>query len=122
MNQPKLNVAAMQWSALDHIADVKPIGDADAACLEEIRQVLLKHGQTARFGVSLLHSHFDLAPEEMMLEETNVETREQWVRPVSRQYLTDNGIVAQTTVVSFDERGMNQLCGCNPRSSGHFHL
>lgn len=120
MNQ--VNIAAMQWNTLGHIADVTPIGDADAACLEELRQVLLKHGQTARFGVSLLHSHFDLAPDEMMLEETNVETREQRVRPVSRKYLLENGITAQTTVVAFDEKGMNQICGCNPRSSGHFHL
>jgi len=118
----QVNLAALQWNTLGHIADVDPIGDADAACLEEIRQALLKHGKTARFGVSLLHSHFGLAADEIMLEETNVATREQWVRPVSRQYLTDNSIVAQTTVVSFDEKGMNQICGCNPRSSGHFHL
>lgn len=120
MNQ--LNVAAMQWNALDHIADVKPIGDTDAACLEEIRRVLLKHGQTKRFGVSLLHSHFELGADEVLLEETNVETREQWVRPVLKSYLLENGIVAQTTVVAFDERGVNQICGWNPRSSGHFHL
>ena len=120
MNQ--LNVAAVQWNALGHIADVEPIGDADTACLEEIRQVLLKHGQAARFGVSLLHSHFELSADEVMLEETNTLTREQWVRPVSRKYLLENGITAQTTVVSFDERGMNRLCGRNPRSSGHFHL
>ncbi|MDP9154675.1 MAG: hypothetical protein M3O74_10535 [Pseudomonadota bacterium] len=118
----RLNVAAMQWNSLDHIADVAPIGDGDAQCLEEIRQVLLKHGLTARFGVSLLHSHFELGADEVLLEETNAETREQWVRPVSRKYLLENGITAQTTVVSFDERGMNRLCGCNPRSSGHFHL
>jgi hypothetical protein len=122
MKMNQVNLAAMQWSALNRIADVKPIGDSDAQCLEEIRQVLLKHGQTQRFGVSLLHSHFDLGADEVMLEETNVETREQWVRPVSRSYLLENGIIAQTTVVSFDEKGMNQNCGCNPRSSGHFHL
>ena len=120
MNQ--INLAATQWNTLNHIVDVKPIDDSDAQCLEEIRQVLLKHGHTRRFGVSLLHSHFDLASDEVLLEETNIETREQWVRPVSRSYLLENGIVAQTTVVSFDEKGINQNCGCNPRSSGHFHL
>lgn len=120
--QQQIIVESMQWNSLSHIADVKPIGDSDAACLEEVRQVLLKHGQVERFGISLLHSHFDVADDEMLLETTDMEKREHWVRPVKKSFLAENGITAQSTVIGFDEKGYRQICGCNPRSSGHFHL
>jgi hypothetical protein len=118
---PALNVLSLQWSSLDHIADVRPIDDADTACLEDIRQVLLKHGALSRFGVSLLHRHFELNDDELMMETTDVERREHWVRPVKRSWLHENGVTAQTTIVSFDEEGFHQYCGCDPRASGHHH-
>lgn len=120
MNQ--LVIESMQWNALSHIADVQPIGDADAACLDDIRKALQKHGALQRFGVTLLHSHFELAEDETLLETTDLDRREQWVRPVKASFLKENGITPQTTVVAFDETGHRQFCGCNPRSSGHFHL
>jgi len=112
---------SMQWSTLKHFADVEPIGDDDAACLEEIRLVLEKHNRLGRFGLTLLHNHFDLQDGEMMLETTDLEKREHLVRPVTQSYLDENGITAQTTVVGFDENGFNTVCGCAPRTSGHGH-
>lgn len=120
MNQ--LVVESMQWSALTHIADMRPIDDDDASCLQEIHRVLAKHNCLERFGVALLHSHFDIEEDEILLETTDVEKREHWVRPVKRSFLEENGITAQTTVIGFDEKGYHQRCGCNPRASGHHHL
>ncbi len=60
----QLVMESMQWSALTHIADVEPIGESDAECLEEIRSVLEKHNCLGRFGSTLLHSHFDLQNDE----------------------------------------------------------
>jgi hypothetical protein len=111
----------MQWSQLDHIADVRPINDGDAECLGEIRAVLEKYNCLGRFGVTLLHSHFDVADDEMMLETTDPERREHAVRPVKRSWLRERGIIAQTTVVSFDAHGYSQYCGCDPRATGHHH-
>lgn len=116
-----LVLETMQWSQLDHIADVRPIDDRDAGCLEEIRLVLEKHNCLDRFGVTLLHSHFDVADDEMLLETTDLERREHFVRPVKRSWLEDHGIAAQTTVVSFDAHRYNQHCGCDPRATGHHH-
>ncbi|MCH8549477.1 MAG: hypothetical protein LAT80_11420 [Balneolaceae bacterium] len=120
MNQ--VIVESMQWNALKHIADVKPIDESDAECLEDIRQVLIKHDRLERFGVSLLHSHFELHDDEILLETTDLEKREHWVRPVTKAFLKENNITAQTTIVGFDEKGFHQNCGCNPRSTGHHHL
>lgn len=120
MNQ--VIVESMQWNSLKHIADMAPVGADDTACLNDVRDVLVKHGCLERFGVSLLHSHFDLGDDEILLETTDVEKREHWVRPVKKTFLEENGITAQTTVMGFDSKGFHQICGCNPRSSGHFHL
>jgi hypothetical protein len=116
-----LVLESVQWADLDHIADVRPIDERDAPCLEEVRLVLQKHNALDRFGMALLHSHFDLAEDEMMLETTDAERREHMVRPVKRSYPEDQGFTAQTTIVSFDEHGYSQNCGCDPRTSGHHH-
>lgn len=120
MNQ--LVIESMQWNTLKHIADVRPIDETDADCLNEIRHVLAKHNCLNRFGVSLLHCHFNLEDDEILLETTDMERREHRVRPVKSSFLAENNITAQTTVVGFDEKGYHQRCGCNPRASGHHHL
>lgn len=111
----------MQWSKLDHIADVRPIDDTDAECLDEIKSVLAKHNCLDRFGIALLHNHFEVSDDEIMMETTDLERREHFVRPVKRSWLEEQEITAQTTVVSFDEHGYRQYCGCDPRASGHHH-
>lgn len=109
----QLLIEAMQWSRLAHIDHVRPIDETDTECLEEIRLVLKKHNCLSRFGISLLHSHFDLADDEMLMETTDLAKREHWVRPVKKSDWEQNGkINAQTTVVSFSENGMTQYCGC----------
>ncbi len=117
----QLSLKSMQWSQLSHITDVKPIGDHDAACLEDIRRVLQKHGALERFGVTLLHSHFELEDDEMMLETTDLGKREHHVRPVKRSFVDGAEMSVQTTVVTFSESGYDSHCGCDARSTGHHH-
>lgn len=117
MSEVVLN--ALQWSSLEYIDDVRPIDDSDAACLEEIRLVLAKYGNLNRLGIALLHSHFQLADDEMMLETTNVGQREHWVRPVKKSYLEQAGLEPQTTILRFDESGYSQNCGCGRDKDGH---
>lgn len=70
-------------------------------------------------GVVLLHSHFQLGEDEMMLGTTDVERRERWVRPVSKSDLEGRGLRAQTTIVRFDTSGYSQYCGCLQDKHGH---
>jgi hypothetical protein len=70
----------VQWSSLADVDDVKPVDDQDYAVLEEIRQVLAKHGSTDRFGVCLLHRHFDVSPGEVSVEHTDTANRISTVR------------------------------------------
>ena len=71
------------WNRLKDIHDVEPIGTEDHACLAEIREVLNRHGKRERFGVALLHKHFDLAHDEMLVEETDVEARTLTIKPIA---------------------------------------
>lgn len=70
----------VQWSSLVDVDEVKPVDDHDYAVLEEIRQVLAKHGSTERFGICLLHRHFDVAPGEIAVEYTDTASRISTVR------------------------------------------
>ena len=76
-------LAPMKLSHND-LPDVNVVGaldDTDMACLEEVRAVLEKHGRAERFGIALLHRHFELAPDEVLVEECDVATRTLTTRP-----------------------------------------
>jgi hypothetical protein len=73
----ELSLHPLKWSDLQHIDNVEPIGEKDFAVLEEVRAVLDRHGYMDRFGVCLLHKHFDLADDEYILEETDESERTQ---------------------------------------------
>jgi hypothetical protein len=64
-----------------------PLSDADRACFEDIREVLIQHGMLTRFGVTLLHQHFEIGDDEAMVEQIDVETRTLTCMPVKRERL-----------------------------------
>jgi hypothetical protein len=53
---------------LPDIDDVEPYGPADDTCFEELRAVLERHGALNRFGITLLHQHFEISEEEVLVE------------------------------------------------------
>jgi hypothetical protein len=82
-----LQMAAMQWAGLQDLMDVKPINKGDYACLAEIRDVLNRHGKCKRFGVALLHNHFDMADNEMLIECSDKKGRVLTLRPTRKDQL-----------------------------------
>ena len=75
-------LAPMQWADLEDIDDVEPLNDADAECLADIRNVLREHGKLERFGITLLHSHFEVSEDEIMLESCDSQRRRLTTAPV----------------------------------------
>jgi hypothetical protein len=65
----------MQWASLPDIADVPKLADADHECLDAIRDVLVRHNAIGRFGIHLVHKHFDVAPDEVLVEYADVQAR-----------------------------------------------
>ena len=70
-----IRLESIQWGSLRDIDDVEPVSDHDALILADLKAVLVRHGATERFGVCLLHRHFDLADDECLMESTDVEQR-----------------------------------------------
>ena len=65
-----------------HIAEVDERTEKDDALFRELASVLDKYGAIDRFGISLLHRHFELEHGEILLETTDVAGRLQTVQPV----------------------------------------
>jgi len=74
----------MQWASIPDIADVPPLSDRDRECLRELRDVLARHGNLDRFGLNLIHRHFDIAADECLVETIDVESRTLTVRPMKK--------------------------------------
>lgn len=66
---------------LPDITEVEPFGEQDRACFEEVRAVLERHGALNRFGLTLLHSHFPVGDDEILVESVDPETRTLVTRP-----------------------------------------
>jgi hypothetical protein len=75
MAMGNVNLETVQYSSLNDIDDIEPISDADEAVLADVRDVLRKHQVTDRFGLCLLHRHFDLGVDEVIVESTDIGAR-----------------------------------------------
>ena len=104
---------------LRDVDDVQELGPQDHACLDEVREVLHRHGKLDRFGVCLLHSHFPIHDGERLVETCDVERRELWIRPMSESDL--NGLSLLETAWHLGERTTALRCRveCVKQSGSH---
>ncbi|MDO5970879.1 hypothetical protein Q4Q35_13785 [Flavivirga aquimarina] len=114
----KLVLETIQHSTLKDIDDVDPICDKDHEVLEEVRQILSKHKYTDRFGLILLHKHFDIATDEMLLEETDVENKVSTVRVEKAKGTEINTIETMWKFSEDIKAGTRCVLRCN-YNSGH---
>ena len=89
-----ITLETIQWATLPNINDVAPIDDKDHEVLQEVRDVLQRHGYTKRFGICLLHRHFDLKEDECLMEYTDDESRSQML--VVEKKATTSSAVLET--------------------------
>ncbi|MGP6427116.1 hypothetical protein [Pseudomonas pharyngis] len=55
-------------SSTPSFAEAKPLGPEDTTFISELHALLERHGNINRFGVLLLHDHFSVKGDEIMLE------------------------------------------------------
>lgn len=106
--------APMQWAAVPDLGDVDAVNGEDRICLIEIAEVLSRHGKSERFAVHLVHKHFEVAPDEVMCEFTDVMNRVLTTRPVKRD--AGGGIVETTWMLRVEGGEVMQTChySCYP--------
>lgn len=109
----------MQWALTPDISAVPPMSDRDRDCFRDLRDVLERHGCLDRFGVNLIHKHFDVADDEVLVETIDAENRVLTVRPMPKAELPE-GMETQWQLASGDAV---QVChGYCYYNSGHRHF
>lgn len=104
-------LSVLQASRLSDISAVEPFSEDDVPCLNEIRAVLERHGRSSRFGIALLHKHFDVHEDELLVEHCDVERRILTTQPRKLSQLNDGNVIK--TVLAFDpslERACEPFC------------
>ena len=114
-----LNLQAMQWQPVADISAVTPLRPEDLDCFRELRDVLLRYGALERFGIALIHRHFDIADDEEMMEYTDAGQRTLTVKPVKKSDID----WAHTTITNWKLTQGDEVarigCGCACNSGGH---
>ena len=103
-----------------HIADVTPRTDADAALFGELADVLKRHNALDRFGITLLHRHFDISAGEVLLETTDVATRVQTIQPVRDEEISGQPFIE--TAWRLGDGRVAMSCKCIKDGRDHDHL
>jgi hypothetical protein len=118
--------AAYEMVPLPHINDVEPRSERDDALFDDVRQVLARYGALSRFGITLLHQHFEVALDEVMMESVDEEARVEAASPVKRDGGATESAVETSwrldapTSARFCERMCQRPWGPNgPHTGGH---
>lgn len=89
--------------------------EAQRAFLEDISTVLRKHKMLDRIGLCLLHKHYDLSADEILVETTDVQGRVSTTRPVGASSTPNHDLLE--TMWKLDDGGKAkalQYCGRCP--------
>ena len=70
-----ITIQPMQWSRLQDLHDGPNIDASVAASMEEVRDVLARHGKLQQFALHLAHRLFNLGPREVLIEHPNQDGR-----------------------------------------------
>jgi hypothetical protein len=120
---PSLNIVPLT-SALNRLTDIHQVTrrlDSEAAMFDEVRDVLKRHGVEKKYGLALLHKHFDLAEDEVLMEYTDLENRTLTMKPARRsEAMAGNAI---ETLWSLDSGNATiacvVFCYSNPGTGQH---
>jgi hypothetical protein len=116
----KIQLETVQWASLPDVDGVEPISDRDCKVLAEVGRVLARRGYTHRFGICLLHKHFDLADGEVLLETTDTDARVSTLA-VERQDAPSVGIETMWRFSEGSEPVIAAKCVMRCSTSGGVH-
>lgn len=89
----KADATEYMYAQMPDIDDVEPLSEKDEACIREVRNVLAKHGYLKRLGICLLHDHFEIGDDEVLLETCNVDGKTLTLKPVKKSRLENESVV-----------------------------
>lgn len=110
-----VNIAPAEVEPLVDGGQVMLMSDNDKVLFDVLHAVLEKHGALRRFGVTLLHQHFQITDDEVLLEVSNRTERTQVTRPVKRSSLNETHI---ETAWRLDTGRPLSVMNCVPQADG----
>ena len=117
-----MTAIAKEHQGLKDIDDVVPFNpETDQPLFDEIKAVLAKHGALHRFGLTLLHKHFDVYEGERMVENCDVESRTLTLRPTKVPLAANESYIETNWRFDTDSLLVNQLCFADCLKSGTTH-
>lgn len=117
LRRHSMNQLAVALGSLPHVREVVPLSDADKPLVDEVTAVLQKHGALGRFGLTLLHRHFEIGDDEILVETTDAASRTQTVRPVSKEGVANEQYLVTSWHLGL--RGPVMACVCMISEGGH---
>lgn len=114
----KIVLESIQHTRLNDIDELEPINEKDYEILDEVREILNKHNYTDRFGMILLHKHFDITENEMLIEETDEINRVSTVKVEKAKGTEKNTIETMWKFGKDVKAGTRCVLRCN-YNSGH---
>ena len=108
-----------EYNALPDFDSIVPKNEDDEECLREVRDVLERHGKLNRFGIVLLHKHFDLKPGEVLIESTNEKERTHAVKVVNNEDVPPCGGVETAWILKEGNPVMRCYSSCSYRNGEH---
>jgi len=115
-----LSLGCISWNDLPNIDDTPHLDAEDEYCMEEIKAVLLKYGKASRLGVAVLHNHFDLESDEVLVEHCDVSKRTLVSKPVKiEDMLTKKNY--RPTIIRFDGERAQGCRWCVPDNAINKH-
>ena len=105
MNTVPLAFAVNRLTGIDQ---VERRLDSEASLFGEIRELLKRYGVEKKYGLALLHKHFDLADDEVLMEYADVENRTLITRPAPRSAASAGNAVE--TVWSLESGNATTAC------------
>lgn len=111
-----VNIQPTQWGSLADIHEVEPLTQKDAECFREVQDVLRSYGLLHKFGLALLHKHFDLDENEVVMEETQRNARKQTLSVMSLNDVPEDTV---PTIWKLTESGdAVNVCRCYGKPHG----
>jgi hypothetical protein len=94
---------------------------SEAAVFAEVTEVLKKHGLEKKYGISLLHKHFDLEADEMLVEYTDIENRTLISKPTKINSIPTENLIETVWCLDEDTAALACVVFCygNPTTGQH---
>jgi hypothetical protein len=113
----EIAIKPMQWAQVNDLYECQPLADDDLECMKDVRAALAKHGKLDRFALHLIHKHFDLSDDEILVEYSDADSREQFFRVEKAESLNARQSIPTTWTLERIEPMAR--CVCATRASGH---